>query len=133
MSLFPSQKINRQMFDRRADRQRSNLCSSSMCRILWLSINNCLNNMFQMSKGYKDAKLQVQAGWWNDRQCEESRYSICQKNKQRMSSPETTVAPPAGCPFVGLQLLVCFVCIHLLLRTPYGQFGALTVQLPNNF
>lgn len=53
---------------------------------------------FQMAAGYK--KLNPQNGLWNDRPCEEQRYSMCQKRKEKNLNPPTTVAPPKGCPFV---------------------------------
>lgn len=71
-----------------------------------------------MGKGYIDQKLKSANGWWNDRKCDESRYSICQKKKERMISPATTVAPPKGCPFVSqvhscqLAASTCYICLQ---------------------
>ena len=56
-----------------------------------------------MGKNYKALKVKTANGWWNDLPCENDRYSICQKKKERMSSPMTTPAPPAGCPFVSIE------------------------------
>ena len=53
-----------------------------------------------MGAGYATTNYKAQNGLWNDRPCEEQRFSMCQRRKEKNLAPMTTTPAPKGCPFV---------------------------------
>lgn len=53
-----------------------------------------------MAAGYAAVKVQAEDALWNDRPCEELRYSMCQKKKEKGEGPTPTRPPSKGCPIV---------------------------------
>lgn len=69
-----------------------------------------------MAAAYKD--LNPQNGLWNDRPCEEQRFSMCQRRKEKNLAPMTTTPAPKGCPFVSeINITYTITYTYLNLRT----------------